>query len=58
MITLMTRPAQHRRFTIDDLVYATFGVSELWAIDTARPTVHLHCDVGPDGYADVRLQDL
>ena len=36
------------------LVYATFGVRELWVIDAARRVVHCHRDAGPQGYADVR----
>ncbi len=36
------------------LVYAAFGVRELWVIDAARRFVHVHRSAGPDGYADVR----
>lgn len=36
------------------LVYAAFGVRELWVIDAARRTVHVHHSAGPDGYADIR----
>ena len=36
------------------LVYAAFGVRELWVIDAARRTVHRHVDVGRDGYGDIR----
>ena len=36
------------------LVYAAFGVRELWVIDAARRVVHVHQSAGPDGYADVR----
>ena len=36
------------------LVYAAFGVRELWVIDAARRIVHVHQSAGQDGYADVR----
>lgn len=36
------------------LVYASFGVRELWVIDAARRLVHRHRDVGADGYGTVR----
>ncbi len=36
------------------LVYAAFGVRELWVIDAARRTVHRHHGAGPEGYAEVR----
>ncbi len=36
------------------LVYAAFGVRELWVIDAGRRIVHRHADVGPDGYGDIR----
>ena len=36
------------------LVYASFGVRELWVIDAARRIVHRHEGVGPNGYAGVR----
>ena len=36
------------------LVYAAFGVRELWVIDAARRVVHVHQSAGPGGYADVR----
>jgi Uma2 family endonuclease len=35
------------------LVYASFGVRELWVIDAANRRVHTHRDVRPEGYADV-----
>lgn len=35
------------------LVYAAFGVRELWVIDAARRVVHRHVAVGRDGFADV-----
>ncbi len=35
------------------LVYAAFGVRELWVVDAARRVVHRHHDVGPTGYATV-----
>ena len=36
------------------LVYATFGVRELWVIDAARRLVHRHAEVTPEGYAEIR----
>ena len=36
------------------LVYAAFGVRELWVIDAARRRIHRHADVGPQGYVDIR----
>ena len=36
------------------LVYAAFGVRELWVIDAARRRVHRHADAGPEGYVDIR----
>ena len=36
------------------LVYAAFGVLELWVIDAARRRIHRHADVGPQGYADIK----
>lgn len=35
------------------LVYAAFGVRELWVIDAARRVIHRHEDVLPDGYATI-----
>ena len=35
------------------LVYAQFGVRELWVIDAARRIAHVHSDVGRGGYARV-----
>jgi Uma2 family endonuclease len=35
------------------LVYATFGIQELWVIDAANRRVHTYRDVRPEGYADV-----
>ena len=36
------------------LVYAAFGVRELWVIDAARRVVHCHEGAGPQGYTEVR----
>ncbi len=36
------------------LVYAAFGVHELWVIDAARRVVHRHSEVRSDGYAEIR----
>lgn len=33
------------------LIYAAFGVAELWVIDAARRVVHRFAEPGPDGYA-------
>jgi Uma2 family endonuclease len=35
------------------LVYASFGVRELWVIDVANRRVHVHRAVRPDGYAEI-----
>lgn len=35
------------------LIYARFGVPELWVVDAARRTVHVHRDPGEEGYASV-----
>ena len=35
------------------LVYASFGVRELWVIDAARRLVHRHLDRSAEGYATV-----
>jgi Uma2 family endonuclease len=35
------------------LVYASFGVRELWVIDAANRRVHTYRDVRPEGYSDV-----
>ena len=39
------------------LVYAAFGVRELWVIDAARRRVHRHTDVASDGYTDITTCD-
>ena len=39
------------------LVYAAFGVRELWVIDAARRTMHRHDGAGPEGYARVEESD-
>ena len=36
------------------LVYAAFGVRELWVVDAARRIVHRHGEVRPDSYAAIR----
>lgn len=33
------------------LIYAAFGVPELWVIDSARRVVHRFAGVRPEGYA-------
>jgi Uma2 family endonuclease len=35
------------------LVYASFGVREVWVIDAANRRAHTYRDVGPEGYGDV-----
>jgi Uma2 family endonuclease len=35
------------------LVYASFGVRELWVIDAAKRCAHIHLAAGPEGYRDV-----
>jgi Uma2 family endonuclease len=37
------------------LVYAMFGVRELWVIDAQRRIVHVHVRPGPDGYAAITV---
>ena len=37
------------------LVYAKFGVRELWVIDAKRRVVHVHVRPGPDGYASTTI---
>ena len=37
------------------LVYAGFGVPELWVVDAARRVVHRHLDPGPTGFGTVRV---
>jgi Uma2 family endonuclease len=32
------------------LIYANFGISELWVIDAVKLETHIHRDPGPDGY--------
>ena len=39
------------------LVYAAFGICELWVIDAARRVVHRHTEVTPDGYAEITTCD-
>jgi Uma2 family endonuclease len=34
------------------LIYAEFGVRELWVIDAAKRLTHIHRDAGPGGYAE------
>jgi Uma2 family endonuclease len=36
------------------LIYAHCGVRELWVVDAVRRLVHVHRDVGLDGYASIR----
>jgi Uma2 family endonuclease len=36
------------------LVYARFGVRELWVVDAARRVIHVHRKPGPDGYAAIK----
>ena len=36
------------------LIYAGFGVRELWVIDAAHRIVHVHMGAEPGGYAEVR----
>ena len=37
------------------LVYASFGVRELWVIDAARRIVHRHLEPGAEGYVSVAV---
>jgi Uma2 family endonuclease len=37
------------------LVYASFGVRELWVVDAVRRQIHVHRDVTPERYAAVTL---
>ena len=39
------------------LVYASFGVRELWVVDAKRRLVYRHDGVTADGYAQVDLVD-
>lgn len=39
------------------LIYARFGVPELWVVDAARRAVHVHRDPGAEGYASVAEVD-
>jgi Uma2 family endonuclease len=39
------------------LIYAEFGVRELWVIDANRRTVHVHIGPGPGGYAGVTVHE-
>lgn len=35
------------------LIYAAYGVRELWVVDAVRRVIHVHTDVGPGGYGMV-----
>jgi Uma2 family endonuclease len=37
------------------LIYAGFGVHELWVIDVARNCTHLHHAASPGGYAEISI---
>lgn len=37
------------------LIYAHFGIPELWVIDVVRRAVHLHRDPGLEGYSALRV---
>lgn len=36
------------------LIYALFGIPELWVIDAAKETTHVHTGSGPEGYGSIR----
>lgn len=38
------------------LIYAEYGVRELWVIDAARRSVHVHIGPGPGGYAWIAVR--
>ena len=37
------------------LVYARFGVRELWVVDATRRRTHVHRDPAPDGYGAITV---